>query len=165
MTHTLGTGTGSAAVPEQPVTAPAGATSLPSSRARPRSFVWFTPAPGLLLGGYLFLSKSFAYLHIPRTPLFVGEVVMGIGIVEALQVRSPWRRLLATAPVLKALAAFMAVCSVRLIRDLPVYQLDAVRDSSVWYYGIFAFLAAAAALRDPTFVPRLIRWYRLVLPW
>ena len=146
-----------------------GTTRFPSARpsppARPHHFVWFTPALGLLLGGYLFFSKSFAYIHIPGTPLFVGEVVLGIGIVEVLQVRSPWRRLLATAPVLKVLAAFMAVCSVRLIRDLPVYGLDAVRDSSIWYYGIFAFLVAAAALREPTFVPRLLRWYRLVLPW
>jgi hypothetical protein len=137
----------------------------PSPRARPRHFVWFTPALGLLLGGYLFFSKSFAYLHIPGTPLFVGEVVLGIGIVEVLMVRSPWRRLLATAPVLKVLAVLMAVCTVRLARDLPVYQLDAVRDSSIWYYGVFAFLAAAAALREPTFVPRLLRWYRQVLPW
>ena len=91
--------------------------------------------------------------------------MLGIGIVEVLQVRSPWRHLLATAPVLKVLAAFMAVCSVRLARDLPVYQLDAIRDSSIWYYGIFAFLVAAAAVREPTFVPRLLRWYRQVLPW
>jgi hypothetical protein len=141
------------------------ASVRPSPRARPRHFVWFTPALGLLLCGYLFFSKSFAYIHIPGTPLFVGEVVLGIGIVEVLQVRSPWRRLLATAPVLKVLAAFMAVCCVRLVRDLPVYQLDAIRDSSIWYYGIFAFLVAAAALREPTFVPRLLRWYRQVLPW
>jgi hypothetical protein len=139
---------------------------FPSTRpSRPRHFVWFTPALGLLLGGYLFFSKSFAYLHIPGTPLFVGEVVLGIGVVEVLMVPSPWRRLLATAPVLKVLAVFMAVCSVRLARDLPMYQLDAVRDSSIWYYGIFAFLVAAAALREPTFVPRLLRWYRQVLPW
>jgi hypothetical protein len=140
-------------------------SARPSPRARPRHFVWFTPSLGLLLGGYLFFSKSFAYIHIPGTPLFVGEVVLGIGIVEVLQVRSPWRHLLATAPVLKVLAAFMAVCSIRLARDLPVYQLDAIRDSSIWYYGIFAFLVAAAAVREPTFVPRLLRWYRLVLPW
>ena len=142
-----------------------GTGRFPSARDRPHHFVWFTPALGLLLGGYLFFSKSFAYLHIPGTPLFVGEIVLGIGIVEVLQVRSPWRHLLATAPVLKVLAAFMAVCTVRLVRDLPVYQLDAIRDSSIWYYGIFAFLVAAAAVREPTFVPRLLRWYRQVLPW
>ena len=162
-------GTGPSTLPGA-VAAPADGTTRfpfvrPSLRARPRHFVWFTPALGLLLGGYLFFSKSFAYLHIPGTPVFVGEVVLGIGVVEVLMVRSPWRHLLATAPVLKVLAVFMAVCSVRLARDLPVYQLDAVRDSSIWYYGIFAFLVAAAAVREPTFVPRLLRWYRQVLPW
>jgi hypothetical protein len=140
-------------------------SARPSPRARPRNFVWFTPALGLLLGGYLFFSKSFAYLHVPGTPVFVGEIVLGIGVVEVLQVRSPWRHLLATAPVLKVLAVFMGLCSVRLALDLPVYKIDAVRDSSIWYYGFFAFLVAAAAVREPTFVPRLLRWYRLVLPW
>jgi hypothetical protein len=165
MTHTLGTGTRSAVVPEQLVAAPNRATSFPTSRAGPHSFVWFTPALGLLLGGYLFFSKSFAYLHVPGTPVFVGEIVLGIGVVEVLMVRSPWRLLLATTPVLKVLAVFMAVCSVRLALDLPVYKLDAVRDSSIWYYGVFAFLVAAAAVREPTFVPRLLRWYRQALPW
>ena len=30
---------------------------------------------------------------------------------------------------------------------------------------MFAFLVAAAAVKEPTFVPRLLRWYRRVLPW
>jgi hypothetical protein len=162
-------GTGPSTLPATAGDVDHGAEQLPSARpsprGRPRHFVWFTPALALLLGGYLFFSKSFAYLHVPGTPLFVGEIVLGIGIVEVLQVRSPWRRLLASAPVLKVLAALMAVCGIRLIRDLPEYQIDAVRDSAIWYYGIFAFLVAAAALREPTFVPRLLRWYRLVLPW
>ena len=168
MTHTLGTDTGSAvlnqliAPPDRTAPSP---TSQSPSRAGPHSFIWFTPALGLLLGGYLFFSKSFAYLHIPGTPVFVGEIVLGIGVIEVLQVRSPWRHLLATAPVLKVLAVFMAVCTVRLALDLPVYKLDAVRDSSIWYYGLFAFLVAAAAAREPTFVPRLLRWYRQALPW
>ena len=62
-----------------------GAGRFPSPRPRPRYFVWFTPALALLLGGYLFFNKSFAYLHMPGTPVFVGEIVLGIGIVEVLQ--------------------------------------------------------------------------------
>jgi hypothetical protein len=165
MTHTLGARAGSVVVPEQLAAAPDRATPFPTSRAGPHSFVWFTPALGLLLGGYLFFSKSFAYVHIPGTPVFVGEIVLGIGVVEVLMVRSPWRHLLTTAPVLKVLAVFMAVCSLRLALDIPVYRLDAARDSSIWYYGIFAFLVAAAGVREPTFVPRLLRWYRHALPW
>jgi O-Antigen ligase len=158
----LGSSTLQAPVGQGPAVVPS--TRRPAA-APQRHFRWFTPSLALLLGGYLFLNKSFAYLHVPGTPVFVGEIVMAIGIYEVLQVRSPWYRLLQTSAVLKALLAFMALCAVRLAADLPRYHIDAVRDSSIWYYGIFAFLVAAAALREPTFVPRLLRWYRRVLPW
>jgi O-antigen ligase len=133
--------------------------------SRPRQFRWFTPALALLLGGYLFFNKSFAYLHVPGTPVFVGEIVLAIGIADLLRVRSPWYLLLRGSPILRVLLVFMALCTARLAADLPVYGLDAVRDSSIWYYGLFAFVVAAAAVREPTFVPRLLRWYRRVLPW
>jgi hypothetical protein len=138
---------------------------LAAPASRTRQFRWFTPALGLLLGGYLFLSKPFAYLHVPGTPVFVGEIVLAIGIIDVLRVRSPWYLLLRSSPILKVLLVFMAICTARLAVDLPVYGIDAIRDSSIWYYGLFAFLVAAAAVREPTFVPRLLRWYRRVLPW
>jgi hypothetical protein len=119
----------------------------------------------LLLGGYLFFDKSFAYLHMPGTPVFVGEIVLGIGIYEALRIPSPWYRLLQSSAILRMLLVFMGLCTLRLTVDLPRYRIDAVRDSSIWYYGIFAFLVAAAAVSEPTFLPRLLRWYRWALPW
>jgi O-antigen/teichoic acid export membrane protein len=131
---------------------------------RPRYFVWFTPTLGLLLGGYLFFSKSFAYLHVPGTPVFVGEIVLGIGIFEVLGIPSPWRHLLTRAPVLKGVLAFLAVCCIRLFFDYPRYGVDAIRDASIGYYGLFALLTAAATVCEPTFVPRLLSWYRRVLP-
>src|SRR5438093_8546543 len=100
----------------------------PGRRGR-RPFRWFTPALGLLLGGYLFFNKTFAYVHVPGTPVFVGEIVMGLGFLEATLIRVPWRRLLAQSTVLKLLLAFMVACSLRLVVDLPRYRLDAVRDS------------------------------------
>ncbi len=146
---------------------PAIPSSGPGRRVRrgPRPFRVFTPALALLLGGYLFFNKTFAYLHVPGTPVFVGEIVLGIGIVESIHLRLPWRRLIGSSPVLKALLAFMAACFLRLLVDLPRYQLDAIRDAAIWYYGAFAFLVAAAAVADPTFVPQLLRWYRRALPW
>jgi O-antigen/teichoic acid export membrane protein len=126
--------------------------------------VWFTPALGLLLGGYLFFSKSFAYVHIPGTPVFVGEIVLAIGLFEVLQLPSPWRHLLRRAPLLKVVLVFLAICCVRLLSDYPAYGLDAVRDSAIGYYGLFALLTAAAVVCEPTFLPRLLGWYRRVLP-
>jgi hypothetical protein len=131
---------------------------------RPRYFVWFTPALGLLLGGYLFFSKSFAYMHVPGTPVFVGEIVLAIGLFEVLQLPSPWRHLLRRAPVLKVVLAFLAICCVRLLIDYPAYGLDALRDAAIGYYALFALLAAAAVVCEPTFLPRLLGWYRRVLP-
>jgi hypothetical protein len=133
-------------------------------RPKPRTFVWFTPALGLLLGGYLFFNKTFAYLHVPGTPVFVGEIVLAIGVVEVLLAPFPWRRLLAASSVLKIIVLFMAVCLVRFLTDFPTYGLDAIRDSSIAYYAAFAFLVAAAAVREPAFVPRLLGWYGRVLP-
>ena len=168
MTQAFDTAPGSTLLPGTVRERPAAAPYVPWRRPpaqRPRYFLWFTPALALLLVGYLFFDKSFAYLHVPGTPVFVGEIVLAIGIVEVLRIRSPWYHLLRSSPILKALLAFMALCALRLAVDLPRYQIDAVRDSSIWYYGIFAFLVAAAAISEPTFVPRLLRWYRRVLPW
>jgi hypothetical protein len=47
-------------------------------------------------------------------------------------------------------------CSV--LFDYPTYALDAVCDSSIWYYAAFGSLAAAGTVREPTFLPRLLRW-------
>jgi O-antigen/teichoic acid export membrane protein len=155
--HAVGAGAGRTGQLQPTVPAP---ERLP----RPRWFVWFTPALGLLLGGYLFFSKSFAYLHVPGTPVFVGEIVLAIGMFEALQLPSPWRHLLSRAPVLKVVLVFLAICGVRLFFDYPAYGLDAARDAAIAYYGLFALLTAAAAVCEPTFVPRLLGWYRRVLP-
>lgn len=88
-----------------------------------------------------------------------------VGLVEAVRARVVLRHLLAVSAPLRILLALIAVAGVRLLWDLPTYGMDATRDYSVFYYGILAFLVAAAALSDPTFTPRLLRWYRTVLPW
>lgn len=168
MTQASEAAAGTAVLPPGTVRERPAGPSVPWHRPtppRPRYFRWFTPALALLLGGYLFFDKSFAYLHVPGTPVFVGEIVLGIGFFEALRLPSPWYHLLRSSPILKLLLVFMGLCALRLGADLPRYRLDAVRDSSIWYYGIFAFLVAAAAVCEPTFVPRLVRWYRRVLPW
>jgi O-Antigen ligase len=137
---------------------------LPRSTPRP-PFALFAPALGLLLGGYLFFDRAFAYLHIPGTPVFLGEIVLAIGVYEAVRARPPWYYLVATSTLLKILLAFMGICFIRFLIDFPVYRLDALRDSSIWYYGAFALLVSAAACCDPTFAPRLLGWYWRILPW
>ena len=134
-------------------------------RRPPRPFAVFAPALGLLLAGYMFFDRSFAYLHVPGTPVFLGEIVLAIGVFEAFRARPPWRHLVATSPLLKVLLGFMGICCIRFLINFPTYRLDAVRDSSLWYYGAFALLVAAAAFCDRSFVHRLVGWYWRVLPW
>lgn len=142
-----------------------GSRAPPPGSTTVRPFRWFTPALGALLCGYLFFNRSFAYIHVPGTPVFVGELVLGLGLVEAARLRAPWLRMTARSPILKALFAFMLLCLCRLIVDLPHYGIDAIRDSSIWYYGTYAFVVACAVVHDPTFTARLLRWYRRVIPW
>jgi hypothetical protein len=52
------------------------------------------------------------------------------------------------------------LCGLRFVVSFPAHGNDAIRDSAIWYYGIFAFLVAGAAVCDPTFTPRLLGWYR-----
>jgi hypothetical protein len=141
------------------------ARSNPHGRASTNPFRWFTPALALLLFGYLFFSRPFAHIHVPGTPVFIGEIVLAIGIVEAIALRAPWLSITARSPILKVLFGFMAVCLLRLVIDLPHYRVDAIRDSSIWYYGAYAFLVTAAVIYDPTFTLRMLRWYRRVAPW
>ena len=139
--------------------------SASSQRRSVRPFRWFTPALAFILLGYLFFSRSFAYVHIPGTPVFIGEIVLAIGLIEAVRLRPPWLRIIARSPILKALACFMALCGCRLIVDLPTYGLDALRDSSIWYYGTYAFLVTVAIIYDPSFTVRMFQWYRRAIPW
>jgi hypothetical protein len=119
---------------------------------------------GLLLGGYMFFGRPFAYLSLPGAPAYIGDMVLAVGVVEAVRARSAIRAALAASPPLKFLLAFMVVCGLRFLVGFPIYGLDAVRDSAIWCYGIFAFLVAGAAVCDPTFTPRLLGWYRRIIP-
>lgn len=131
---------------------------------RREAFSWFLPSLAALLAGYLFFSKPFAYLHVPGTPVFVAELVLAVGVLDALRVRSPWRRLLRVCPSLVLALGFAVVCACRLAYDLPAYGLDAVRDSAIWYYSAFAFLVSAVVVRRPSAVPFLAGWYRRAIP-
>lgn len=95
----------------------------------------------VVLYGYAMLDKGFAYLHIPGTPLFVGELaLLPVALLVAVDTR--WfhgHRLVPFA----ALAAYCSWAVVRLVESLPAYRLDALRDSAMWYYAAVAALIVA----------------------
>lgn len=129
-------------------------------RAVPSSQHLFLAALGLALAGYAFLGKGFAYL--PAKPVFVGELVLGLGLLSAMlhgKVRLAFR-----SPVAWLLIAFATDGALRTVPYLNIYGLDSLRDAAIWVYGTFAVLVAACLLQLGCF-SSVIDHYRRWLPW
>lgn len=115
---------------------------------------------GVLLLGYMFLGRGFA--HIGVRPLYVGEVVLGIGLVctTIVLVRTwPPRR---PSVVVWLLLAFMVLGALRTIPYLPQYGVDALRDAVLWGYAIFALMLYVLIDRDV--IDRALRGFGWVVP-
>ena len=96
----------------------------------------------LLIAGYVALNRSFAGLRLPLggLPLYVGEIALGLLLPPALD-RLRNRRL--SFPLV-AVSIWMAFSLLVTLPNLPTYGLDSVRDAAIWYYGLYAFVGAAA---------------------
>ena len=117
---------------------------------------------GVLLAGYMFGDKGFAYLHLPGTSLFVGEAALAIIVVYLIRfypINDPRLR----SPVRMALVVFLVFSAVRTVPYLGQYGIDALRDASQWYYGILAFFVADYVSRHG--VGPIVVWFRKLLPW
>lgn len=102
------------------------------------------------LAGYAFLGKGFAYLGIP--PLFIGEVALGLGLCVVLR-SGCHLALLATVPSL-LLGALFTLVMTQAVVGIPAYGIDAIRDSVILLYSLFAFIAVALILEKP----ERLRW-------
>lgn len=120
----------------------------------------FLVALGLLLAGYAFFCRGFAYLGAP--PLFVGEMVLGLGILAAVLDRRRTEAL--RSPLTWLLAALAFWGGLRTVPYLAEHGVDALRDAVIWGYGIFAVLVVPVLVRDRR-VERLPAAYARLLPW
>lgn len=120
---------------------------------------------GPLLAGYLMFDKAFAYLHLPGTPLYVGEMVLAVGALGALAATGYLRVPARDEPILALLAVFMLWGLIRFLPGMSAYGIDAVRDSALWYYCLFAFFATAAFARSPDLLKRLLVQLARLTPW
>ena len=120
---------------------------------------------GPLLGGYLLFDKAFAYIHLPGTPLFVSEMVLGVGILAAIIGTRYFRVPITDEPILALLSAFALWGWVRALPGVMEYGVDAIRDSALWYYCLFAFFICAALARSPQLLERLIAQLSWLSPW
>lgn len=134
-------------------------------RGSTEPFYWFSRLLLIALAGYLFFGRSFAYLRLPGTPVYVAEAVLAVGICEALRVPKAVRKAILSSPLLMLLAVLLAAAALRLAWDVPEYTVDAVRDAALVYYGLFTVLVTAAFVASRDFGRRLLGGYRAVLPW
>ncbi|GJL55210.1 MAG: hypothetical protein NPIRA02_23420 [Nitrospirales bacterium] len=115
---------------------------------------WFLGSLGVLLVGYAFFGRTFAYIGIP--PLFVGEMVLGLGMLAFIAGRkivAPIFRL----PLVLLLVIYALWGCIRTIPYLETYGITALRDGVIWGYFIFSVLIVAGLYRTAwtSYVPSL----------
>ena len=114
---------------------------------------------GLLLG-YMFMGRGFA--HIGIGPIFIGDVVLLLGIVAGgiVLIRSrAWPPVTWTAALI---VAFGVLGAARTLPYLSTYGLDALRDGVLWGYAAFALIVYVIA--DRRFVIDSFKAYGWVVP-
>ena len=143
-------------------------TVYPLDRARSTSghlLILYGRLLGPLLAGYMLFDKPFAYIHVPGTPLYVGELVLSVGALGALAATGYLRAAVRDEPVLALLAAYFLWGLFRLLPGLRAYGIFAIRDFALVYYCLFAFLTAAALMRSPEILERLVVQLGRLVPW
>jgi hypothetical protein len=118
----------------------------------------FLLALGVLLAGYAFLGRGFAHLGVP--PVYVGEFVLALGLGATAWAAVRSRVQIARSWPVVLLVIFMVFGLVRTVPYISTYGSDALRDGTVWGYGIFALILFALLDRD--WVLRLFRLYGFV---
>jgi O-Antigen ligase len=107
------------------------------------------------LAGYALLGRGFAYLGIP--PLFIGEIALGLGL-SVLFHSGCSLAMLATVPSL-LLATLFTLVMTEAVAFVPAYGIDAIRDSVILLYGLFAFIVIALILEKPGRLDWTLRAY------
>lgn len=111
---------------------------------------------GIAVFGYALAGRGFAYLGVP--PIFIGEVVMALGLGVALWEGSLTRAF--SSGTLKVLAGLMAWVAFRTVGYLGTYGIDALRDAMLVGYGLYAVAIVAVLTARPERLLSLVLGYR-----
>lgn len=130
------------ASPARPVLASRTSGWLPDGPLIDRVFVI---ALAILLAGYMLMGRGFAHLGVP--PLYLGEAVLGLGIVATVCAAVRRRLHLGRSWIALALVLFMVLGLARTVPYLGTYGIDALRDAVTWGYGSFALIIYVLADR------------------
>lgn len=107
----------------------------------------------MILVGYAFLDKAFAYIGV--YPVYVSEAVLFLAVLTVIVER---RRFRLTA-LHSLLVGFMVLGTLRTTPYLEQYGIEALRDGVIWGYALFA-LALALSLN-----PAHFKWITRVYAW
>lgn len=117
-----------------------------------------------MLLGYAILGRGFSYIGI--APLYMGELTLIFGFLALLFNRSSSHFFnvllpnLLRVPAALILLIFIGWCISCTIPYIPLYNLDALRDSATWYYSLFAFIIALFLINKPQYFYLLIARYK-----
>jgi hypothetical protein len=125
-----------------------------------RAVALYLCALAALLLGYMFFGRGFA--HISVGPVFIGDVVMLIGIATAIPVVWKTRGASYRTLAVGLLVAFMVLGAGRTLPYVGTYGTDSLRDGVLWGYGLFALIVVALADRWAT--AAAFSAYRWILP-
>jgi hypothetical protein len=147
---------------------PAIAEPAPVSFAGParRRLPWVLNLLLVYLAGITIFGKGPTYIGVE--PLFWGEIVLALSVWWALR---RWHRVSLRTAESRTLTAFVCcfilVGAVETAIDYPVWGLNALRDSAVWYYSLFYFvgLVIASSRESATFVSRWKLFWVIAIPW
>jgi hypothetical protein len=111
----------------------------------------------VLLTGYALFNRAFAYLGAP--PLFVGEVVLGLGALAFVYSIGRWR----LTPMTALILLFMLWGAVQTVPYVSRYGVDAFRDAVAWIYAAYALIIVTVLRPDQ--MQAVVRWVRRVIPF
>jgi len=129
-------------------------------------FRWYSYILPVLLGAYMFLDRGIAYLHIPGTPAYIGELTLLLGFM-GLAVGTNWiRRGFQNDLLLNLIVIWMFWGLCRAVPNIHRYGFtNVVHDSALWYYASFALLMVIVATAIPDLPGRMVRGFDRILPY
>jgi len=118
---------------------------------------WFLILLSIVLTGYTFFGRGFAYIGV--APVFIGEITLFLGGLAAIQ--SHKLGYVCRLPVVRVLLLVMIWGAINTVPYIDRYGATALRDGAIWGYGTFAIIVAAVILAHPDRIRILLVRYRL----
>lgn len=126
-----------------------------------------------ILYGYMFASRGFA--SIGFFPVYIGEVVLALGVLTLFLAPFSGRINLQIRPFLRwhtmVIIAFLAWSVMQTVPYVPTYQFDALRDAMLYGYALYAILIMLFVTPDKIerffdyfgrFIPLMVMWFPLL---